>query len=141
MRASIQQGRSPPATRFRFHHALVEASGLPGVWNVVSRTRGMWCRERAICITASARPPCLNRAARARRLPVIARVIRAIRTGDIAVAKRRMAQHRARNFEPPRAIAARHPEYFVQGRAGRDSSAHGAWSMRTKLATPGAHYS
>jgi DNA-binding GntR family transcriptional regulator len=101
----------------------------------------MWCRELAECGVANSR----NVVSRTRDLhhrigatavpePGSARqaiadhraIIRAIRTGDIAVAKRRMAQHHARNFEPPRAIAARHPEYFVPRRAGRDSSAHGA---------------
>ncbi|MFO1397243.1 MAG: GntR family transcriptional regulator [Burkholderiales bacterium] len=89
-----------------FHRALVEASGLPGVWDVVARARDLHHRLRAIA---------LPQADSARRAIADHRaIVRALRAGDGAAAIARMAAHLARNLALARAIARRNPGYFEE---------------------------
>jgi GntR family transcriptional regulator, rspAB operon transcriptional repressor len=89
----------------RFHHALVDACGLPGVWEVVARARDLHHRIRAIAVPElrSGRQAVADHRA----------IVRAVRAGSAARAEARMAAHLARNLALARAIAARHPDYFV----------------------------
>jgi DNA-binding GntR family transcriptional regulator len=88
----------------RFHHALVDASGLPGVWAVVAEARDLHHRIRAIAVPElrSGRQAVADHRA----------IARAVRAGDAAQAEARMAAHLARNLALARTIAARHPDYF-----------------------------
>ena len=90
----------------RFHHALVAASGLPGVWGVVAQARDLHHRIRAIAVPelGSARQAIADHRA----------IVRAVRAGDAAQAQARMAAHLARNLALARTIAVRHPDYFVE---------------------------
>ena len=88
-----------------FHRALIEASGLPGVWDVVARARDLHHRIRAIAV------PTLNSGARA--VADHRRVVAALRRGDIDGAQSALADHLARNIALARTIAARHPEFFL----------------------------
>ena len=89
----------------RFHRALVDASGLPGVWEVVARARDLHHRIRAIAVPelGSARQAIADHRA----------IVRAVRGGDAARAQARMAAHLTRNLALARTIAARHPDYFA----------------------------
>lgn len=89
----------------RFHRALVEASGLPGVWDVVARAREMHQRIRAIAVPelGSARAAVAGHRA----------VVRALRSGRADAARAAMARHLARNQALAREIARRHPDYFA----------------------------
>lgn len=89
----------------RFHRALVDASGLPGVWEVVARARDLHHRIRAIAVPelGSARQAIADHRA----------IVRAVRAGDAARAQARMAAHLTRNLALARTIAARHPDYFA----------------------------
>lgn len=89
----------------RFHRALVEAAGLPGVWDVVAQARDLHHRIRAIAL------PELGSAAQA--IADHRAIVRAVASGAAARAEARMAAHLARNLTLARAIAARHPGYFV----------------------------
>jgi len=88
----------------RFHHALVDACGLPGVWEVVAQARDLHHRIRAIAVPElrSGRQAVADHRA----------IVRAVRAGSAAQAEARMAAHLARNLALARAIAARHPDYF-----------------------------
>ena len=89
----------------RFHRALVDASGLPGVWEVVARARDLHHRIRAIAVPelGSARQAIADHRA----------IVRAVRGSDAARAQARMAAHLTRNLALARTIAARHPDYFA----------------------------
>jgi len=88
----------------RFHHALVAASGLEGVWRVVAEARDLHHRLRAIAV------PELGSAAQAiRDHRAIARAL-AERNADKAV--KAMSAHLARNVALAKAIARKHPTYF-----------------------------
>jgi DNA-binding GntR family transcriptional regulator len=89
----------------RFHQALVAASGLPGVWEVVQRARDLHHCLRAIAVPelGSARQAVADHRA----------LVRYLRAGDVAAAQARMAGHLARNLTLARAIAQRHPGYFA----------------------------
>jgi DNA-binding GntR family transcriptional regulator len=89
----------------RFHRALVDASGLPGVWEVVARARDLHHRIRAIAVPelGSARQAIADHRA----------IVRAVRAGDATRAQARMAAHLTRNLALARTIAARHPDYFA----------------------------
>lgn len=89
----------------RFHHALVAASGLEGVWSVVAQARDLHHRIRAIAV------PELGSAAQAIRDHRA--IVRAVREGDAARAAQAMTKHLARNLALARTIAARHPDYFA----------------------------
>ncbi|MEO8484894.1 MAG: GntR family transcriptional regulator [Betaproteobacteria bacterium] len=88
----------------RFHHALVDASGLPGVWRVVAQARDLHHRIRAIAV------PELGSASQAIRDHRA--IARALRDGDATRAAKVMKAHLARNLALARAIARRHPDYF-----------------------------
>ena len=88
----------------RFHHAMVVASGLEGVWSVVGEARDLHHRIRAIAV------PELGSAAQAIRDHRA--IVRAVRDGDAARAARAMERHLDRNFALAKAIAALHPDYF-----------------------------
>lgn len=87
-----------------FHRTLVEAGGLPGVWEVVARAREMHQRVRAIAV------PELRSARRA--LAEHREVVKALRTGDADAAEQAMAAHLGRNLVLARELAALHPDYF-----------------------------
>jgi len=87
-----------------FHRALVEASGMPGVWGVVAAARDLHHRIRAIAV------PELRSAARAIRDHRA--IVRAVRAGDARAAVRAMEAHLARNLALAGAIARGHPDYF-----------------------------
>ena len=89
----------------RFHHALVAASGLEGVWSVVAQARDLHHRIRAIAV------PELGSAAQAIRDHRA--IVRAVREGDAARAAQAMTKHLARNLVLARTIAVRHPDYFA----------------------------
>ncbi len=91
----------------RFHRTLVEASGLPGVWTIVAQARDLDHRIRAIAVPelGSARDAIADHRA----------IVRAVRAGNAVLAQRRMTAHLARNVALARAIARRHPGYFVEG--------------------------
>lgn len=87
-----------------FHHALVAMTGMPGIWDVVSRARDMHHRLRAL---AAPEEPNARAALADHR-----GIVRAIRVGSADVAQARMAMHLGRNRELARALAKRHPSYF-----------------------------
>ena len=87
-----------------FHHALVAASGLPGVWRVVAEARDLHHRIRAIAV------PELGSATQAIRDHRA--IAKALRDGDAARAVRAMTAHLERNLALARAIARKHPDYF-----------------------------
>ncbi len=105
--AAAAEGDVAPtlAADSRFHRALVEASGLPGVWEVVAQARDLHHRIRAIAVPelSSARQAIADHRA----------IVRAVRGGDAAQAQARMAAHLTRNLALARTIAARHPDYFA----------------------------
>ncbi len=88
----------------RFHRELVEASGLPGVWQVVAQARDLHHRIRAIAVPelGSARQAIVDHRA----------IARAVRSGTVAAAAARLSSHLARNLALARTIAHRHPDYF-----------------------------
>lgn len=88
----------------RFHRALVEASGLPGVWQVVAQARDLHHRIRAIALPelGSARQAIADHRA----------IVRAVRSGTVEAAEARLSAHLARNLALARTIAQRHPDYF-----------------------------
>jgi DNA-binding GntR family transcriptional regulator len=88
----------------RFHHAMVVASGLEGVWRVVGEARDLHHRIRAIAV------PELGSAAQAIRDHRA--IVRAVCEGEASRAARAMAKHLERNFALAKAIAALHPDYF-----------------------------
>ncbi len=104
--AAIDAGDIGPAldADTRFHHALVVASGLDGVWSVVAEARDLHHRIRAIAV------PELGSAAQAIRDHRA--IVRAVRDGEAVRATRAMAKHLERNFALAKAIAALHPDYF-----------------------------
>jgi len=87
-----------------FHRTLVQASGLPGVWDVVARARELHHRIRAMAV------PELGTGRRA--LAEHRAVVRALRAGDVAAAEQAMAVHLARNLVLAGTLARRHPDYF-----------------------------
>ena len=91
----------------RLHRALVEAAGLPGVWDVVSRAREMHQRIRAIAV------PELGTARAA--VGEHRRIVRALKAGHAATARSAMAAHVRRNLALAEEIARRHPDYFEAG--------------------------
>lgn len=95
----------------RFHRALVEAAGLPGVWDVVARAREMHHRIRAIAV------PELGTARRA--IAEHRKVLRALGAGRVEGAREAMSRHVRRNLALAREIARRHPDYFEDS-AGPD---------------------
>lgn len=95
----------------RFHHALVAASGLEGVWSVVAQARDLHHRIRAIAV------PELNSALQAIRDHRA--IVRAVRAGDAGRAADAMSKHLDRNLVLARTIADRHPDYFSAGPASR----------------------
>ena len=97
----------------RFHRALVEASGLPGVWDVVARAREMHHRIRAIAVPelGSTRTAIAEHRA----------VVRALKAGQVEAARAAMSRHVGRNLLLAREIALRHPDYF-EGVATPDSA-------------------
>lgn len=88
-----------------FHRALVEASGLPGVWDVVARARDLHHRLRAIAVPEENSAP--------RAIADHRSIVRALRAGDGEAAARRMSAHLGRNLALARAIARRHADYFA----------------------------
>jgi DNA-binding GntR family transcriptional regulator len=88
-----------------FHRALVDASGLPGVWEAVERARELHHRIRAIAV------PELGSGRQA--VAEHRRVVAALRGGTPARAEAALAAHLARNVVLAREIARRHPGYFV----------------------------
>ena len=88
-----------------FHRALVDANGLPGVWEVVERARELHHRIRAIAV------PELRTGRRA--VAEHRRVADAIRSGAQARAESALCAHLAQNVALAREIARRHPAYFV----------------------------
>jgi DNA-binding GntR family transcriptional regulator len=105
--AAIAEGDNAAAmdADARYHRALVEASGLPGVWDAVARARDLHHRIRAIAVPelGSARQAIADHRA----------IARALRAGNEALARQRMAAHVARNLDLARTIAVRHPGYFA----------------------------
>jgi DNA-binding GntR family transcriptional regulator len=93
----------------RFHRAIVEASGLPGVWRIVQGLRDLHHRIRAIAVPelGSARTAVADHR----------RIVTALRAGDAARATAALAEHLGRNLTLARGIAARHPGYFAEGAA------------------------
>jgi DNA-binding GntR family transcriptional regulator len=88
----------------QFHHVLVAASGLPGVWRVVAQARDLHHRIRAIAV------PELGSATQAiRDHRAIANALRDGRPGRAITA---LTTHLAGNMTLARAIARRHPDYF-----------------------------
>lgn len=87
-----------------FHHSLVTASGMPGLWDVVGRARDLHHRLRAL---AAPEEPHARMAVADHRA-----ILRAIRLGHGDVAYARLATHLGRNRDLARAIAKRHPGYF-----------------------------
>jgi DNA-binding GntR family transcriptional regulator len=89
----------------RFHRELVQAAGLPGVWDVVARAREMHQRIRAIAVPelGSARAAVAGHRA----------VVRALAAGRADAAQTAMTRHLARNLALAQAIARRHPDYFA----------------------------
>ena len=88
----------------RFHYALVEASGLTGVWNVVAQARDMDQRIRSIAVPDPGRIAvsiCEHQA-----------IAEAVRTGVPERARELMEAHLARNLQVARAIAERCPACF-----------------------------
>lgn len=88
----------------RFHRALVDAAGLPGVWDVVAHARDLHHRIRALAL------PELGSATQA--IADHRAIARAVQAGAIGRAEARMAAHLARNLTLARTIARRHPDYF-----------------------------
>jgi DNA-binding GntR family transcriptional regulator len=105
--AAIEAGDTATAldADTRFHHALVAASGLEGVWSVVAQARDLHHRIRAIAV------PELGSATQAIRDHRA--IVRAVREGDAPRAARAMANHLERNLALARTIATRHPDYFT----------------------------
>lgn len=87
-----------------FHRALVEASGRPGLWDVIGKARDLHHRVRAL---AAPEGPNARTALADHR-----GIVRAIRAGDGDLAHRRVAAHLGRNRELARALVARYPGYF-----------------------------
>jgi DNA-binding GntR family transcriptional regulator len=104
--AAVAAGDTPAAldADTAFHPALVVASGLPGVWDVVARARDLHHRLRAIAVPQTDSAP--------RAITDHRAIVRALRAGDGAAAAARMAAHLARNLALARTIARRHPGYF-----------------------------
>ena len=88
----------------QFHHALVIASGLKGVWRVVSDARDLHHRIRAIAVPE---PGAATQAIRDHRA-----IARALRDGDAVRACKALSEHLARNLVLAQAIARKHPDYF-----------------------------
>jgi GntR family transcriptional regulator, rspAB operon transcriptional repressor len=88
-----------------FHRTLIEASGLPGVWDVVARARELHHRIRAIAV------PTLNSGVQA--VAEHRRVVAALKRGDADAAERALLVHLGRNVALARTIAARHPAFFL----------------------------
>lgn len=90
----------------RFHRALVDACGLPGLWDVVGKSRDLHYRLRALAAPQADNAKTALADHRA--------ILRAIRAGDGDLACRRMAVHLDRNRALAHALAVRHPDYFTQ---------------------------
>ena len=97
--------RAALAADTAFHRVLVQASGLPGVWEVVERARELHHRIRAIAL------PQLRTGRQA--VTDHRNVVAAIRSGSASRAEQALAAHLSRNVELAREIARRHPGYFV----------------------------
>lgn len=106
-----------------FHRMLIEASGLPGVWDVVSRARELHHRIRAIAV------PTMKTGARA--VADHRRIVAALRRGDAGAVESALADHLARNVELARQIVARHPAYFAPADVARDQAAVYASTAQT----------
>lgn len=87
-----------------FHRALVEAGGMPGLWDVIGKARDLHHRVRALAAPeeTNARAAVADHRA----------IVRAIRAGNGDLAQRRMAVHLGRNRELARGLAGRYPDYF-----------------------------
>lgn len=92
-----------------FHRALVQASALPGVWEVVERARELHHRIRAIAL------PQLRTGRQA--VADHRNVVAAIRSGNASRAEQALAAHLSRNVDLAREIARRHPGYFLPDEA------------------------
>ena len=88
----------------QFHRELIEASGLPGVWDAVSRARELHHRIRAIAV------PELKSGRRA--LSEHRAILKALLARDANAAEAAMSGHLAQNLILARKIAQRHPDYF-----------------------------
>lgn len=98
-----------------FHRALVQASGLPGVWEVVERARELHHRIRAIAL------PQLRTGRQA--VADHRQVVAAIRSGSASRAELALGTHLVRNVELAREIARRHPGYFLADDTGDERAA------------------
>jgi len=87
-----------------FHRALVQAGGMPGLWDVVGKARDLHHRLRAI---AAPEAPNARAAVADHR-----GIVRAIRSGNADLAHRRLTVHLGRNRGLARALAQRFPGYF-----------------------------
>jgi len=87
-----------------FHRVLVEASGLPGVWEVVAQAREMHQRIRAIAV------PKLGTGKQA--VADHRSIVSALQRSDSAAAERAVTRHLARNVALAREIALLQPSYF-----------------------------
>lgn len=87
-----------------FHRALVEASGKPGLWDVIGKARDLHHRVRALAAPeeSNARTAVADHRA----------IVRAVRAGNGDLAQRRMATHLGRNRELARGLVDRYPAYF-----------------------------
>jgi DNA-binding GntR family transcriptional regulator len=88
----------------RFHAALLERCGLPGVWPIVAQARDLHQRVRAIAVPElrSGRQAVADHRA----------IVKALRSGDADRAADAVARHLARNIDLARRIASKHPDYF-----------------------------
>lgn len=87
-----------------FHRSLVEASGLPDVWDVVARARELHHRIRAIAVP--------ELASGGQAVTDHRRIVQALKRGDGEAAAAAVTAHLDRNLALARTIAGRHPGYF-----------------------------
>ena len=87
-----------------FHLALVQAVGMPGLWDVVGQARDLHHRLRAL---AAPEEPNARAAVADHR-----GIVRALRSGNGDLAHRRLTVHLGRNRELARALARQYPSYF-----------------------------
>lgn len=88
----------------QFHRMLVDAIGMPGLWDVVARARDQHHRLRAL---AAPHQPNGRIAVEDHRA-----ILRALRSGNGELAQARLAAHLDRNRALAHSIAALHPAYF-----------------------------
>ncbi len=87
-----------------FHLALVQACGMPGLWDVVGKARDLHHRVRAL---AAPEEPNARAALADHR-----GIVRALRSGNGDLAHRRLSVHLGRNRDLAGALAQRYPSYF-----------------------------